>query len=244
MPSFIQPGAVLTFLRELRSTGAPILRLHGQGAAKQGLLQLEADAREDLLLLPLLKSWHEEAAEDLGGPALPFEEAAARHGVQLLLRMAWFYLQRDTDASTVTRLLAEPCPFPAGAAAQFSADLTLQYLPAIFRMAQALAPGDPLLASLRNLAGLWPLSGTGVPLGSGQDVPMADPAAWEALRTHAGLWQLFLDRLLQRPDSPWLRHPDVVSGLTRLLGAYGRELAPALPAWPPALPENHAASLS
>ncbi len=244
MPNSILPGAVLTFLRELRSTGSPVLRLHGQGAGKQGLLELEADAREDLLLLPLLKSWHEEAAEDLGGPVLPFEETAARHGVHLLLRMAWFYLQRDTDASTVTRLLAEPCLCPAGAAAQFSTDLTLQYLPAIFRMAQALAPGDPLLASLRNLAGLWPLSGTGVPLGSGQDVPMADPAVWAALRTHAGLWQLFLDRLLQRPDSPWLRHPDVVNGLTRLLGAYGRELAPALPAWPPALQENHAAGLS
>ena len=139
MPSVPHPGAALIFLRELRSSGSPVLRLHGYGPSPEGLLLLEEDAGNDLLLIPLLKSWHLEAVEDIGGPPLPFDESAARHGAILLLRAAWFYLHRDSDAAAVTRAFSEPPPGPPSPAALFSADLTLQHLPSLFRMAQALA---------------------------------------------------------------------------------------------------------
>jgi hypothetical protein len=236
MPAVPCPGAALIFLRELSSSGSPVIRLHGYGPSPEGLQLLEEDAGQDLLLIPLLKSWHLEAVEDIGGPPLPFDGSAARHGALLLLRAAWFYLHRDSDTTAVTRALSEPPPGPPNPAALFSADLTLQRLPSLFRMAQALAPGDPLLAALRKLGHSWPLSGIHIPPAPTDEpsppFPSADPAAWTALRQHQGLWQLFLDRLLDRPASPWKHHPEVAASLQQSLGAYARELAPRLEIMP------------
>ena len=222
-----QPGAALTFLLELRATGAPVIRLTGQGSWRGVLPRIEAEAAGDPQMAALLESWHREAAEDLGGPPLAFDGTAARHGALLLFRSAWAYLHRDSQASEVTQLLCAPLPWEPTAAAQFSADLTLQYLPALFRMAQALAPGDPLLPALRHLSAVLPLGAIGFP--PQDDVPaVAEPRAWQALRAHPGLWQLFLDRAVQRHDRAWLDHPDIARGLRHALGAHLQELAPAI----------------
>ncbi|MES2466998.1 MAG: hypothetical protein V4675_06830 [Verrucomicrobiota bacterium] len=222
-----QPGAALTFLLELRATGAPVIRLTGQGSWRGVLPRIEAEAAADPRIGTVLESWHREGAEDLGGPTLAFDEAAARHGAILLFRSAWSYLHRDSQPSEVNQILCAPLPWEPTAAAQFSADLTLQYLPALFRMAQALAPGDPLLPALRHLSAVLPLGSIGFPLQD--EVPAgAEPGAWQALRAHPGLWQLFLDRAVRRQDRAWLVHPDVASGLRHSLGAYLTELVPAL----------------
>ena len=223
-----QPGAALTFLRELRATGTPVIRLTGQGPMRGVLPRIEAEAAADPRIAQLLESWHREAAEDLGGPSLEYDEPAARHGAILLFRCAWCYLHRDSPASEVTPLLCGPLRWEPTAAAQFSADLTLQHLPALFGMAQALAPGDPLLPALRQLAAVVPLSALGFPKAE-NDPPAAEPGAWQALRTHPGLWQLFLDRAVQRHDRAWLGHPGVAGGLRDSLGAYPADLAPILP---------------
>lgn len=222
-----QPGAALTFLLELRATGAPVIRLTGQGSWRGVLPRIEAEAAADPRIGTVLEFWHREAAEDLGGPPLAFDEAAARHGAILLFRSAWFYLHRDSQASEVKQLLCGPLPWEPTAAAQFSADLALQYLPALFRMAQVLAPGDPLLPALRHFSAVLPLGAIGFL--QQDDVPAgAESGAWQALRAHPGLWQLFLDRAVQRHDRAWLVHPEVASGLRHALGAYLKELAPAI----------------
>lgn len=222
------PGAALTFLRELRATGAPVIRLSGQGSWHGILPRIEAEAAADSSLATLLRSWFEEAAEDLGGPPLPFDEAAARHGALLLFRAAWCYLHRDSPADEVTALLHNPLPGSPTAAAQFSADLTLQHLPALFRMAQALAPGDPLLPALRSIAHHLPLSALGVPRVE-NEVPTADPDAWQKLHAHPGLWQLFLDRAVQRSDRWWLNHAEVAHSLHYSLGTHAKTFVPLLP---------------
>jgi hypothetical protein len=227
-----QPGAALTFLLELRATGAPVIRLTGEGTWRGVLPRIEAEAAADARIGTVLESWHRETAEDLGGPPLAFDGTAARHGAILLFRSAWCYLHRDSQASEVTQLLCAPLPWEPTAAAQFSADLALQYLPALFRMAQVLSPGDPLLPALRHLSNLLPLGSVGFP--PQDNVPAgAGPRAWQALRSHPGLWQLFLDRAVQRHDRAWLVHPDVADGLRHALGAYLQELAPAIAASQP-----------
>jgi len=226
MSAIPRPGAALTFLRELHSSGSPIIRLQGRGAAGHGLQALETDFTADPAALPLLESWHREMAEDLGGPALAFDAPAACHGAVLLFRIAWCYLNRDQDAATVARLLSLPSPAHPTAAAQLSADLALQHLPALYRMAQALAPGDPLLTALQSLARRWPLSGMGIPAPLPGEPPVPVPEAWEALQQHSGLWQLFLDRLVRAKATAWLRNSRVSSALQRSLGAYAGECAP------------------
>ncbi|MES2709492.1 MAG: hypothetical protein V4726_23045, partial [Verrucomicrobiota bacterium] len=170
-----------------------------------------------------------------------FDETAAVFGARLLFRAAWCYLQRDTGRDEVARLLLEPPPSAAGlglsssltaaaqfsTAAQFSADLTLQHLPAIFRMARALAPGDPLLAALRELAGWFPLSGIGIQPADPQDFPAIDSGTWENLQAHPGLRQLFLDRILSARARHWLKHPDITLAIRHSLGEYATDLAPS-----------------
>lgn len=224
------PGTVLTFLQELRSTGAPVIRLRGQGDWRSALLLIETEAAHDPLILQLLATWHAEAARDLGGPPLPINESAALHGTRLLFRAAWCYLQRDTGKNEVTMLLQEESIAAPDPAWQFSADLALCYLPAVFRMAQALAPGDPLLTALRNLAFHYPLSGTAIP--PENDIPAADLTAWENLQSHSGLQQLFLDRILITHARHWLNHPPTAQALHHTLGQYPQPFAPAFPRLP------------
>lgn len=227
MSSIPLPGTVLTFLQELRSTGAPVIRLRGQGDWRSALLLIETEAAQDTLIPQLLAGWHAEAAPDLGGPPLPFHLHAALHGARLLFRAAWCYLQRDIGKNEVTTLLGTDSPAPTDAAWQFSADLTLRHLPAVFRMAQALAPGDPLLAALRNLAFHYSLSGYGIPPENETAIPSVEPAAWEALQSHPGLRQLLLDRILASGSRHWLNHPETALALRHTLGGYPKEYAPA-----------------
>lgn len=237
------PGTIVRFLSELRATGMPVIRLRGQGDWRNSLLLIETEASNEPEISRILAAWHEEAADDLGGPPLPFDEPAALRGARLLFRAAWCYLQRDTGKDEVARLLLESSltssqipPSTHSASAQFSADLTLQHLPALFRMAQVLAPGDPLLAALRELAHEFPLSGIGIQPADPDTPPSADPEAWENLHAHPGLQQLFLDRILSSQARPWTKHPAVAQALRHTLGEYARELAPTLE--PPGVPAS------
>lgn len=226
-------GTVLTFLRELRATAAPVIRLSGQGPWAAVLAGMEDEARSDPRVGDLLADWHREAAEDLGGPPLAFDAAAARLGAAFLFRAAWCYLHRDTPADEVARLLQPPPDGTLGAAAQFSADLALRHLPALHRIAQALAPGDPLLAALRALAASYPLSSPGFPPDENAP-PAAEPHAWDQLQNHPGLRQLFLDRVAAHADRAWMENPAVAAALARSLGLHAHALAPQLPQLPPA----------
>ncbi len=76
MPEFSAmsaPGTVVRFLSELRATGAPVIRLRGQGDWRGALLLIETEASNDPEISRLLAAWHHEAAEDLGGPPPPFD---------------------------------------------------------------------------------------------------------------------------------------------------------------------------
>jgi hypothetical protein len=224
-PPLPRPGAVASFFRELRSSGAPVVRLSGAGKLDGCLRLMEAEAARDEGLAALLKEWHGEACEDLAGPALEFDEAAARRGTTMLFRAAWFYLHRDAAAAQMSALLEEPLPAPVTAAALFSADLTLRYLPEVHRLARTLAPGDPLLAALQAMAEAQPLSGAGIPPAEdGTRTP--DAAAWSAMRAHPGLWRLFIDRVIHANARWWLAREDVRETVRHATGAFARELVP------------------
>ncbi len=227
MTPVAQPGTVTAFLRDLRTTGAPSVRLSGAGKLDDCLRHMEFDAAGDAGLGALLREWHTEVCEEIAGPALAFDEAAARWGAAILFRAAWFYLHRDADATQMTVLLAVPLPVPVTAAALLSADLTLRYLPEMYRLARTLAPGDPLLAALQNLAAAQPLSGAGLPPEEDR-IRTPEAAAWQAMRAHSGLWRLFIDRVIAAQARWWLSHPDVKTAVRRAAGAFARELVPSL----------------
>ena len=217
------PGTLYSFLRELRTTGAPVVRVQGGGELRECLGLIEDDSARDGRVLGLLREWHREAQLDLAGPSLAFDAAAAAWGAKLLFRAAWFYLDRESESDQVAAMLAEPMPGAATPAAVFSADLTLQWMPGVFRLARTLAPGDPLLIALRKLAVALPLSGVGVEPEMEAVLPVLT-----SLQAHAGLWQLFIDRVVQSNARWWLRVPSVRDALQQVAGAFPQELVPAL----------------
>jgi hypothetical protein len=132
-------------------------------------------------------------------------------------------LDRESESDQVAAMLAEPIPGAATPAAVFSADLTLQWMPGVFRLARTLAPGDPLLVALQKLAVALPLSGVGVEPEMEADLPVLT-----SLQAHPGLWQLFIDRVVQSNARWWLRVPAVRDALQQVAGAFPQELVPAL----------------
>ena len=231
MPALPQTGALTDFLTALAANGAPVVRIAGAGPMTDCLRLVEHDAAGDPRVGAHLRAWHADAADDLAGPPLAFDEAAARWGAAILFRAAWCHLHRDTPAEELTYLLAVPLPVPLSPAAMFSADLALRRLPDIHRLAAARAPSDPLLASLQSLAFAHPLSTVALPPPLGA-TRTAEAAAWRTLRAHAGLWHLFLDRVIAAPAPWWLADDLVRQAVRTRLGPHAASLAPAL-SFPP-----------
>jgi hypothetical protein len=112
---------------------------------------------------------------------------------------------------------AKPSPVPLSAGAMFSADVALRWLPDMHRMALALAPGDPLLALLQNIAAAHPLSCAALPPPEGK-ARTPESAAWQCPGAHPGLWRLFIDRVIAANARWWLHLPEVRPALDALAG--------------------------
>lgn len=150
----------------------------------------------------------------------PVDEPAAIWGLQMLYRGCQCLAHRDVDAETVGRMLAEPCPSArASAAACYSVDLALRYLPDLLSLARGIAPDDPLVTSLMRLANAWPLSSVGVK-GVGEiDIrPFAN---------HPSLRQLYVDRIIARSDVSRLGDAGIAGSVRAAVGNFP-ELAPAI----------------
>jgi len=228
MSGRLEPSdSVRAFLRDVRGRGVAVLRLGGAGAMRERLGEMEREAEADVGLEAMLREWHAEASEDLGGEVLAFDGVAARAGARVLFRAAWCLLVREVSAEEVEELLdGVEMPAPC-AAAQWSVDVVLRWLPDVERLARGLAPGDPLIGALVRVAERWPLSGAGMRrevVGRG----MVDGAAWEAMRGHEGLWQLFLDRVMVSRAEWWLADEEVRAAAERSLGEWRGETAVGL----------------
>lgn len=221
------PRTILSFLRGLHAAGRAEVHLTGAGVPRDALRMMEAEAASDPAVGALLREWHGAACEALAGAAPAFDEAAARWGAAMLFRAAWFYLHRDAPEPELLALLSVTLPVPLSAGAMFSADVALRWLPDIHRMALALAPGDPMLALLQNIAAAHPLSCAALPPPEGK-ARTPESAAWQCLRAHPGLWRLFIDRVIAANARWWLHLPEVRAAIREAAGAYAKELVPAL----------------
>lgn len=168
-----------------------------------------------------LAALHARAAADLAGDAPPLDLPAARWAARLVFDACQALAHRSAPADEVRSALAAPCPSPAGPSTSLSADLTLQLLPDLLRLARPLGDDDALTAGLRALGRAWPLSSVGAPL------PAAEGGPWplDGVVAHPGLRALYADRVLLRADLSRLGDPRVDDALREALG--GRpELCP------------------
>jgi hypothetical protein len=130
---------------------------------------------------------------DVAGPLVPFHEAAALAAAGLLAVACW-RLVADEDAPPSGPNLARE---PSVAAAHLSADVTLRFLPAVYRRARLRGADDPLAIELADRLRHWPLSGVLA------DLPRA-PAISLDFGGHPGLQLLYAERLADHENPAWV----------------------------------------
>lgn len=125
------------------------------------------------------------------GVAPPFSLDAGYWAATTFYRAAQFFAARDLPAEAVAADLSIPCPMtPSTAEAIYSVDVTLRFLPDLYKLSAARASADPLVNQIRQLADTWPLSGTGIPAGEAREQNSA------FLVSHDGLRRQYIDRII------------------------------------------------
>jgi len=166
-----------------------------------------------------LRQTDELARLELPGFPPPISMNAALWAAGVMYWACQCMVYREIQPEAVKHSLAFPCPVKLGPAAAYSVDLTFRHLPKVIALAGGLAPDDPLVAGLKDLARAWPLSSVSV-AGLGEvsvDSFIDDPC----------LAQFYADRILATKDTARAEDPRVWPWLVRSLGMYG-ELCPEI----------------
>lgn len=125
-----------------------------------------------------------------------FEEAVALRAAVWLYAACLCYADRSIGHKEVEQML-QPLHFPeVGAEAHYAADLIFRHAPALHALAGGLDKEDPLLVALVRLGWQWPLSSPG--LSMWRQAPA--PPDLSVIRSHEGLWRLYLDRVVLNSD--------------------------------------------
>ncbi|HEY1191974.1 MAG TPA: hypothetical protein VGE74_30370, partial [Gemmata sp.] len=129
-------------------------------------------------------------ALDVPGTPLDFDPDAALRAATALARACWALVSAEGH---------EPLALgaPATPAANLSADVTLQFLPAAYRRARGRAPNGPLATEIERVLRAWPLSGV---LADLDGAPGTEPD----FGGHRGLQRLYAERLALTGRAGWV----------------------------------------
>lgn len=188
-------GRVLaSFLNQLFDSG------HIRLATAAPLVAAEGSA------IDRLREEEQAARADFPGEAPAFLLDAGYWAAGILYRACQFYAARELPELAVRADLSTSCPGDLQhAGTHYSVDITLRYLPDLYRLAASRAHADPLVDALRSLGDAWPLSGIGIPANNA--AARADNLA--PILGCPGLKQLYVDRVLDTGNRSLPAHPEL-----------------------------------
>lgn len=173
----------------------------------------------DESVLSVVLELNQRGQSELAGEGPGFSSDTALWAATLLYQICQFIVCRDIGEGQIAAAFASECPAARGPETDWSADLLFRHLPALYRLAQQLSNGDPLVQELKKLAAAWPLSSVGISDLSGLNL--------DTFITHPALGRLYADRVVAAADSSRLGDPRVDELLRADLGIH-RELAPEI----------------
>jgi hypothetical protein len=177
-------NTLAAFLRSLLTDGSVILRerpvLSSSERAASAFLAKEYSSHQI----------------QIAGPPVAFDAETAVTAAGWVWSACWFLVSHDEDPGLVESALTSPAP-PTSPAAHLAADLTLRFLPGVYRRAVAVAADDVLTRSLARLLRLWPLSGV---LATVTEAPLTPPV----FEDHPGLSLLYAERLADHFKPAWI----------------------------------------
>jgi hypothetical protein len=140
-----------------------------------------------------LRAAFDRHALDVAGPRLVFDEPAAFGAARVVAEACWILVATDGTERVALKVGAEP----GSPAAHLSADVTLRFLPAVYRRTRARFSEGPLIAELDRVLREWPLSGVLADLDG-------SPTTLPEFGGHPGLQLLFAERLVRFNRPRWL----------------------------------------
>jgi hypothetical protein len=193
--------------------------LQGLRDSGEVVVSVEGPPKLDAVVERALRE-HEGAVRAELAPGLPaLDVDAAYWGAEKLYRSCQILTMRDAPPAVANDTLLNPFTGSRGPETDYAVDLTLAYVPSLLHLAARVAPNDPVLDAIRELASAWPLSSVGI---SGIEPPQELPF-WG----NASLRRLYVDRVIASSDVRRLEDPRVASGARASLGAHP-ELAPKI----------------
>jgi hypothetical protein len=178
-------SSLASFVEELLTSGRVVL----DGAPA-------VPAADRLPALRRLERAHLDRCLDLAGPELAFDGELALTAATVVWRACWFLVSHREPDAAVAQALALPAGTPTPGQ-HLSADLTLRYLPQVWRRAASQDAADVLTCCLARVLREWPLSGVLADLPEGPLTPLD-------FGGHPGLLLLYAERLADNPLPAWV----------------------------------------
>lgn len=165
----------------------------------------------------VLHSYYLNDISDMPASPPAFDNDAALWAAAYVYRTTQLIMLRTPGPEQVSILLL-PYTGAITAAAVYSADLCLRYLPDLLSMSKGLAPDDPLVMQLRQTAAAWPYSSTGMQI--------APAVSLDAIITNPSLLQAYADRVIATRDISRCSTPAITAAIIAALGNYQEILWP------------------
>lgn len=154
-----------------------ILQLLNEGTVSVQPGMLTFSQADDGEATQLLEQYYNEEIQEMPATAPAFNEQAALWAAKYFYTAVQLTVLRDEGEAVINEKLA-PFPEPVDAAAVYSADLILRYLPALLQLAKGLSPADILVKVLEQTAANWPFSSAGIDTGeiTNEAIIFSDPS--------------------------------------------------------------------
>ncbi|WP_192822974.1 hypothetical protein [Rufibacter sp. LB8] len=181
---------------------------------------MEIGAEEEVLVAELLAFEYEKESLNFPFSAPAFTADAALWGARTVYFASQLLLYREQPGTEIPLLLPEYNK-PPTAAAMFSADLCLRFLPPLLQQAFAINPEDALVSVLENHLQQWHYSAIGY------DLPLEKLNFEEVLKNQC-LLQLYADRIIDRKALKLAEQAPVKEQIKASLGHYASTFWSAL----------------
>lgn len=179
----------------------------------------QTSAIDDSDALPLLRELDRCIRDELALELPVFSPTAALWAARLFHQLCRCAVCRDIPEEQINQFCNIPCPEPHNPETDWSADLTLHYLPNLFQLARHLSSADPLVVQIKKIAAEWPLSSVGI---AGLERPCVD-----AFIGHPALRRVYADRIPAAADTSRIGDTQIDNLLRADIGIH-RDLAPGI----------------
>ncbi|MFN0051044.1 MAG: hypothetical protein ACKV0T_02575 [Planctomycetales bacterium] len=166
-----------------------------------------------------LVTLEEEYRSTLPGDPPEFVPLIAEKAAVTMFRLCQCLVYRDLEVEPTLAANTQRLIPPASPASTYSTDLTLRFLPDVWRLSRDVSREDPLVKLVVQLATQSPLSSVGI---AGVEGVVIDGFAADNC-----LMTLYVDRILERRDRSRLTDPRVRLKVQEVLGMF-TELSPEL----------------